>query len=147
MPSACHTQTANIGSVVQLLGTPYDEMDCWDLVAHVERRIFGRRTFSPFDPAVYSAHRADWGDDWVERGIARYASQFERVGSIRIAAPGDIVLYRWLGIWHAGVMLDSEHMIHTTRRAGAQISRMSGRLLARLRPAYILRLRRAEEDC
>lgn len=129
----------------QYLGIPYERMDCWALVAHVQRSLFGRKLPQLLDPDEIAPLRDLWAHDWVERGFAAFGRHFERIASIDSVAAGDIVLYKWGGVWHAGVLLDSEHLLHTTRRTGSRIARVRGQTLSRLRPQYILRLRECGE--
>lgn len=98
------------------VGLPYidGEQDCAELVARVQREVFGRAVTVP-------RVRAD-GPFGKSAQIAQGAADL----ADRVEAPveGDAVLMKVRGLWHVGVLFEAGEpwVLHALRSAGAVVA-------------------------
>lgn len=99
-----------------LIGIPYDEKNCWDIVVDFYNLVFN---ISLHD--YYTGPNP--GRDVTKNLIYSSAGEFEKVDKPKF---GDIIIMKVHGIEsHIGVYLDSSRLLHSTARSGCVIDRLS----------------------
>jgi len=121
------------------VGIPFEQLDCWALVAKVEKEIFGR-DFSCFDDFAIELHRRFWGKKWADVGKEVYKEIIHQTDSPKA---GDIALYGARSdqdgmLWHVGVIVDDQCslLLHTAPKFGSVVSRLNRPAFSRLRPTF-----------
>lgn len=105
-----------MGSVlVDLVGVPYETMNCWDLA-----RLFYKKT--------YGLELKHYYEDSTDRLTTQNLIYTNRSEFIKVDAPnyGDIILFKVRGIEsHIGIFLGEGFFLHTTKATGSVIDRIS----------------------
>lgn len=100
-----------------MIGTPYSDMDCWDIVSLFYKEIFNEELNLLYDYKINSS-----GQEWAKSSnkiIIDNASKFKRVKNPDF---GDIILMRVWGIpSHVGIFLDQKNILHTSEKTGCVI--------------------------
>lgn len=98
------------GSFSNLVGLPYERVNCWDLVVLFYRQIF-KYELAPY----YEDGKTDPNTVQGLVNIAR--TDFERVTEPQF---GDIILMKMMGVEsHIGVYISSEKFLHTQTKTGS----------------------------
>lgn len=97
----------------KVIGVPYEEMDCWDIVKYFYAHAFD------IDLSAY---------DIVPQDLKTNAPQIEKkkrfFDKIEEPRTGDIILFTVLGHnAHVGIYLDSSTFLHTKKSVGCAIER------------------------
>jgi len=100
------------------IGTPYRHQgatkgigcDCIGLIRGIWRELYGK------EPETVPAYAPDWAERSGEDRLMDAAERlFGRAIPIRVAEPGDLLLFRWrpnCAAKHAGILAGPQHFIH-----------------------------------
>ena len=108
--------------VKNYVGLPFEHCNCWQLVCRVYRDQLGIRL--PFLDDDYS-------DPYDKTAIAKlYEAELARVWQ-RIAAPEPFacIVFRIQNqLWHVGLCLDADNMLHSYEKIDAAVERFTTKL-------------------
>jgi hypothetical protein len=108
---------------------PYDECPCWALVTRYMREELGVSSFPTF-----SEFALDAPSEEVFHAAVKQKEKFVLVQNPRI---GDLVLYKYGGEWHAGVVIPpGDRFLHTERKTGSLMTRLNHPIYKKLRRGF-----------
>ena len=101
-------------ALIQLIGTPYEELDCWGVV---------REFYRHHDINLKEYYEDAPNNTEISAGlIAKYRTDFDEVKEPRY---GDIILINLLGLpSHIAVFLGEGLILHTKKGTGCMIDRL-----------------------
>jgi cell wall-associated NlpC family hydrolase len=101
-----------------LLGTPYSEKNCWDIVVQFYKQVFGITLKNYYDDIPSTRHE-------VKSIIHTNMPDFSKIED-KDKKFGDIILIKLYGVEsHIGVYLENDLMLHTTIHSGCVIERIA----------------------
>lgn len=101
-----------------LIGTPYEEKDCWGIAVDFYKAVFDIELKSYYSEVPVSR-------DIAKNIIYSNMGDFKKVSEAEIQF-GDIILIRLYGIEsHIGIFVGDQKMLHTTLHSGCVIERIT----------------------
>lgn len=102
---------------IQLIGIPYEEMNCWDLVVRFYKEYLN----------IELRHYCDGtpsNRDSIQNLIYANVGEFEEVKGPKKL--GDIILFKVRGIIsHIGVLIDNSYFLHSIKGTGSALERIN----------------------
>lgn len=104
-------QQISLGFLPNLIGTPYDEKDCWDIVKEFYLQAFNIN-LSKFDIIPQDRKK-------TEKQMDKASISFKKIEQPRT---GDIILFKVMGHnAHVGIYLNNRSFLHTKKKIGCVI--------------------------
>lgn len=104
----------------KLIGTPYQQSDCWDIVKKFYKLVFKEEI------NLNQSYKVDsLGRSWAIKSSKILLSNESKFKRVKNPDFGDIIVLRIYGIpAHVGIFLDKNSMLHTSEKTGCVIESM-----------------------